>query len=379
MLHTGGRTAETRQRIPRAPKQMTIHDYQFFPDGLQELYDKETAFYRKENNLKAPLVEGTDEDLEARQAEQELLQEEIDNAVPLTEEEQELKERYAKQGFGDWNRRDFQQFINGSGKYGRTNYERIADEVDSKTPAQCKEYSKAFWKNHKQIANYEKYITIIDEGEERIKKIVTQQKQLRKKLSMYRVPMQQMKLNYTVSTTNKKVYTEEEDRFILVMLDKYGIDTEGVHDHIRDEIRESALFRFDWFFLSRTPIELARRCTTLLNTVTKEFAGHDGKINGMNGKRKNAVHDEEDEDEEEEPAKKRAKNGIKVCLWTFRDGANRAQNKKLDMVKGARVSSGSTSRASSGSPAPRSKPRAKGKVTPEKYKPKPKYGSKGKK
>jgi SWI/SNF-related matrix-associated actin-dependent regulator of chromatin subfamily A member 5 len=313
MLHTGGRTAETRQRIPRAPKQMTIHDYQFFPDGLQELYDKETAFHRKENNLKAPLAEGTDDDLEARQAEQELLQEEIDNAVPLTEEEQELKERYSKQGFGDWNRRDFQQFINGSGKYGRTNYERIADEVDSKTPAQCKDYSKAFWKNYKQIANYEKYITIIEEGEDRIRKIVTQQKLLRKKLGMYRVPMQQMKLNYTVSTTNKKVYTEEEDRFILVMLDKYGIDTEGVHDKIRDEIRESPLFRFDWFFLSRTPVELARRCTTLLNTVTKEFEGGDGKINGANGKRKNAVHEEEDEDEDDEPAKKRAKNGIKVC------------------------------------------------------------------
>jgi SWI/SNF-related matrix-associated actin-dependent regulator of chromatin subfamily A member 5 len=316
MLHTGGRTAETRQRIPRAPKQMTIHDYQFFPEGLQELYDKETAFHRKENNLKAPLAEGTDDDLEARQAEQELLQEEIDNAVPLTEEEQELKERYAKQGFGDWNRRDFQQFINGSGKYGRTNYERIADEVDSKTPAQCKEYSKAFWKNYKHISNYEKYITIIEEGEDRIRKIVTQQKLLRKKLGMYRVPMQQMKLNYTVSTTNKKVYTEEEDRFILVMLDKYGIDTEGVHDKIRDEIRESALFRFDWFFLSRTPVELARRCTTLLNTVTKEFEGGDGKINGAaNGKRKNAVHEEDEDDEDDEPAKKRAKNGIKVCSF----------------------------------------------------------------
>ena len=44
---------------------------------------------------------------------------------------------------------------------------------------------------------------------------------------MYRVPLQQLKLNYTVSTTNKKVYTEEEDRFLLVMLDRYGVDGEG--------------------------------------------------------------------------------------------------------------------------------------------------------
>jgi SWI/SNF-related matrix-associated actin-dependent regulator of chromatin subfamily A member 5 len=120
-----------------------------------------------------------------------------------------------------------------------------------------------------------------------------------------------MKLNYTVSTTNKKVYTEEEDRFILVMLGKYGIDTEGIHEQIRDEIRESPLFRFDWFFLSRTPVEISRRCTTLLNTVTKEFEVNSGKANGTlngNGKRKATVIEDEEEEENEEPVKK-AKNG----------------------------------------------------------------------
>jgi SWI/SNF-related matrix-associated actin-dependent regulator of chromatin subfamily A member 5 len=318
MLKTGGRTAETRQRIPRAPKQITIQDYQFFPDGLQELYEKETAWYRKENNIKAPLMEGTDDDLEARQAEQELAQEEIDNAEPLTEEEQAEKEKLSEMGFGDWNRRDFQQFVNGSAKFGRHEYEKIATEVDSKTPAQCKEYSKAFWKNYKRIANYDKYITSIDEGEERLEKIKKQARLLKKKLGMYRSPLQQLKLNYTVSTTNKKVYTEEEDRFILVMLDKFGIDSEGIYDKLRDSIRESPLFRFDWFFLSRTPVEISRRCTTLLNTVVKEFETGNSKINGTlttngTGKRKVAVEEEEDEDEEE-PVKKKAKNGAKVSL-----------------------------------------------------------------
>ena len=93
MLHTGGRTAESRVRIPRAPKQFAIHDYQFFDRKLSDLYEKETAFYRKENNIKAPLEEGTEDDLEARQAKQELMQDEIDTAIPLTEEEQEEKER----------------------------------------------------------------------------------------------------------------------------------------------------------------------------------------------------------------------------------------------------------------------------------------------
>jgi SWI/SNF-related matrix-associated actin-dependent regulator of chromatin subfamily A member 5 len=313
MLHTGGRTAETRQRIPRAPKQITIHDYQFFPEGLQELQDKETNWYRKENNIKAPLADGTEEDLEARIAEQELLQAEIDNAVALTEEEKAEKEQLSTEGFGDWNRRDFQQFVNGSAKYGRSNFEGIANEVDSKEPAEIKDYSKAFWKHYKRISNWEKHLAVIEEGEERIRKVETQQKLLRKKLSMYRVPMQQMKLNYTVSTTNKKVYNEDEDRFILISLDKYGIDSENIYEKIRDDIRDSPLFWFDWFFLSRTTVEISRRCTTLLNTVMKEFETGNSKVNGLsNGAGKRKAVKEEEESGEEEPMKKKAKNGAKV-------------------------------------------------------------------
>ena len=103
--------------------------------------------------------------------------------------------------------------------------------------------------------------------------------------------------SWHVSTTNKKVYTEEEDRFLLVMLDRYGLDSEGLYEKIRDEIRESPLFRFDWFFLSRTPVELSRRCATLITTVTREMEG------GSSGKEnKRAVDEDEDEEMIDAPA-----------------------------------------------------------------------------
>jgi SWI/SNF-related matrix-associated actin-dependent regulator of chromatin subfamily A member 5 len=54
-----------------------------------------------------------------------------------------------------------------------------------------------------------------------------------------------------------KTYTEEEDRFILCMVHKLGY---GMWDDLKAEIRKSWRFRFDWFFKSRTPQELARRC-----------------------------------------------------------------------------------------------------------------------
>lgn len=310
-LSTGGRTADTKPKAPRAPKQVQVHDYQFFPPQLVDLQERETAWFRKEIGYKVPLPEREDLTESEAEAERDLEQQEIDNATPLTEEEQEEKERMSSQGFADWNRRDFQQFINGSAKYGRNNYEGIAEEVDGKNPKEIKEYAKVFWQKYTEIQDYNKYIANIEAGEEKTRKLNHQRKMLKRKMDMYRVPLQQLKLNYSVSTTNKKVYTEEEDRFLLVMLDRYGVDGEGIYDKIRDEIRESPLFRFDWFFLSRTPIEIGRRCTTLLTTVSREFEGADGKMaNGHKGR----ARDENDEEEEDvAPAKKRAKNGVKVC------------------------------------------------------------------
>lgn len=312
----GTSKAEAKPKAPRAPKQIAVHDYQFYPPRLRDLQDRETAFYRKEIGYKVPLADGDDENLSEREADRALEQQEIDNATALTEEEQEEKQRLSSQGFGEWNKRDFQQFINGSGRYGRSDYEKIAEEVDSKTVAEVKAYAKVFWQRYTEIADYNKYLQVIETGEERMRKTEHQRKMLRKKMQQYRVPLQQMKINYSVSTTNKKVYTDEEDRFLLVMLDRYGIDSEGVYERIRDEIRESPLFRFDWFFLSRTPIEISRRCTTLLTTIVKEFE-EPTKANGVNGKSKREPDDEENDEDSilgMAPAKKKSKTGVKVCL-----------------------------------------------------------------
>jgi len=240
----------------------------------------------------------------------------------------------SEEGFVHWNRRDFQQFINGSAKHGRNSFKDIAEEVDGKTEKEVKEYAKVFWQRYTELTDFPKYIATIEAGEEKARKLNHQRKMLRKKMEMYRVPLQQLKLNYSVSTTNKKVYTEEEDRFLLVMLDKFGVDGEGIYDKIRDEIRDSPLFRFDWFFLSRTPVEIGRRCATLLTTVAREFEEGNGKVNGNGVAKGRARDDDEEELEEELPLKKKAKGGVK--------------NKQLDVVKnGSKATSKATSAQSS--------------------------------
>lgn len=315
-LQTGGRTADTKPKAPRAPRQIPIQDYQFYPQRLKDLQDQETAYYRKEIGYKVPVDDGDEDTLAERQADQELAQRIIDEAEPLTEEQQAEKEALANEGFETWNRRDFQQFINGSHTYGRNNYEGIALQCQNKNAAEIKQYAKVFWQRYKEVLDWQKYLKVIEDGEEKLKKIEHQRKTLRKKMAMYRVPLQQLKINYSVSTTNKKVYSEEEDRFLLVQLDKHGLDKEGIYDIIRDEIRDSPLFRFDWFFLSRTADELKRRCTTLLTTIVKEFEDIKPSSNGVNGKQKRQLEDEENDDDSVSgaPAKKSKTNGVKVSL-----------------------------------------------------------------
>ena len=348
---------EDKPKVPRAPKQVNIHDWQFFPEQLSLLQDKETAYHHKEIGYKVPLKEDGDKSLSDREADRDLDQEDIDNAVPLTEDEVAKKETMQKQGFGNWNRRDFQQFVNGSARYGRHNYAGISEEVDSKSPEEIQVYAKAFWNRYHEIEEWEKHIKSIEAGEERLRKTEHQRKMLRKKMQMYRVPLQQLKINYTVSTTNKKVYTEEEDRFLLVMLDRHGLDAENLYDSIRDDIRDSPLFRFDWFFLSRTPIEIGRRCTTLLNTVAREFGDPEEKLtnghaNGKGRGRDRVDSEDIDEEEDEAPAKKKAKNGVVVCLKMRKIAAlaNEVQNKKVKNLKNgssSKATSPSTSRAQS--------------------------------
>lgn len=265
------RKAEVKQRAPRPPKQIHIQDHQFYPPRLTELQDKETAFFQKEQGYKVPEEEGMDE------AEVEEDQARIDNAVPLTKSEIKEKEMLSNRGFGNFARKDFFAFVKAAERYGREDIKSIAQDLD-KPEQEVRDYAKVFFSNRvEEIDGHERYMAAIEAGEERIRKSATQATLLRKKIGYYRNPMTQLKISY--SQNKGKVYTEDEDRFLMVKLNEHGMHHEDVYDVLRNEIRESPLFRFDWFIKSRTTAEIQRRCTTLLNMIVKELG--DKPTNGQ--------------------------------------------------------------------------------------------------
>ncbi|CAI5993861.1 unnamed protein product [Closterium sp. NIES-64] len=94
----------------------------------------------------------------------------------------------------------------------------------------------------------------------------------------------QLRIQY--GTNKGKYYTKESDRFMvrteggwefccimgnfvrqICMIQQLGY---GNWDELRAAVRQSHLFKFDWFLKSRQPPELARRCDTLIRLVEKE-------------------------------------------------------------------------------------------------------------
>ncbi|KAI5951832.1 hypothetical protein KGF54_004907 [Candida jiufengensis] len=294
VLNTGNRAQPTINKSgPKPPKQLNLYDHQFYPAKVLELYELEKNYYKKQINYQVPLKSGDSSTEKERELEQKLEQEEINNSRPLTEEEKILKTELMKQGYGNWNRKDFYNFIAECVKYGRNSIPLIKLKFPEKTEDEVREYAKAFWLNYEEIEGFEKYIAQIEQGEDKIIKLKLQKEALRRKISQYKYPLLELKLKYPPSSNSKKVYSEEEDRFLLVQLYRFGIDSPGIYESIKDAIRDSPLFQFDFFLQSRNLIELSRRCQTLLLSVTKEInPEQQAKLNGSsNGNNKRSLKD----------------------------------------------------------------------------------------
>jgi hypothetical protein len=134
----------------------------------------------------------------------------------------------------------------------------------------------------------------LEDAELKALKLLRSEQLVKTKVAQYKYPMQELQLAY--SQTKGKIYTEEEDRYLLCRLACYGLHSEDVYEKIKRDISDFPVFRFDWFLRSRTPIELNRRCTTLIGLITKEFDGQGGD-------------DDEEEEVEEAPKPKPAPRG----------------------------------------------------------------------
>jgi len=153
-------------------------------------------------------------------------------------------------------------------KYGRDALDKVASEMPDHTEEEIRQYAKVFFERWRELKDADRYIERIEAGEAKLREQQERIDALHKKIRSHRYPMQEMKIAY--GQNKGKSYSDEEDRFLLVRMHHHGIDRDDCYELIKRDIGEWPLFRFDWFFKSRTPEELRRRGATLLLCIMKD-------------------------------------------------------------------------------------------------------------
>ncbi|KIY74395.1 hypothetical protein CYLTODRAFT_416234 [Cylindrobasidium torrendii FP15055 ss-10] len=270
-LRGGPAKPEKGPRQPRGLKQVQTQDFQFYPAGLAELHEKEANYHRKQAEYSAVARQSNGPEDTPEKIEEERLeaQKAIDEAEPLTEEEEALKEKYTAQGFPNWSKRDYQQFVKALENYGWGQPPEVYQyEVADKTVEDIAKYYKVFEKKWKTLADHQRIEARIQDGEQKRDKLDMLENLLKEKVESVRYPMQELEVIYPAG--KPKIFSDEEDRYLLVRLNHYGMRASEVYERIKKDITEFPVFRFDWFLKSRSPVELQRRCQTLLSLIEKE-------------------------------------------------------------------------------------------------------------
>lgn len=65
--------------------------------------------------------------------------------IGLTEREDKLKEKLLKTGFDDWSQKEFKNLLTFIVKFGKENYEEIADNMRSKDADEVREYCEVLY------------------------------------------------------------------------------------------------------------------------------------------------------------------------------------------------------------------------------------------
>ena len=189
----------------------------------------------------------------------------------LTAEEEAEKDELADAGFGDWQRKHFNGYIRACERYGRDSEKEIADSglIEGKSAKEVRAYHHAFLEHHRSIKDWERIIERIEKGEAKRERLNHLQAIIDAKVKRHRRPLDTLTLAYP---TAQRLYTAEEDRFLIVSLSTLGY---GSWDEIKAEVRRSWMFRFDWSVHATTqppppmpkPLALPHRSVSLCRCV----------------------------------------------------------------------------------------------------------------
>eukprot|EP00300_Choanocystis_sp_HF-7_P018736 c20120_g1_i1.p1 GENE.c20120_g1_i1~~c20120_g1_i1.p1 ORF type:complete len:901 (-),score=240.37 c20120_g1_i1:314-2692(-) len=226
---------------PRPPRQPELYKFQFHDsERLDELRHKETECFQKIMALHTECEQQNNfETYEEKRKE-------IEETSALTAEEKTELNALLEGGFGAWTKKDFNNFVRACEKYGRSDIESIAKQVEGKSPEQVKEYHKVFFDRYQEIDGWERIIKGIEKSERVKQRMEEVRRLLAEKVGGNENAIESLKVPQSV--TQKRGYVDENDRFLIHQLHKLGYGDDAVYHTIQLAIRSAPQFRFDYYF-----------------------------------------------------------------------------------------------------------------------------------
>ncbi len=188
----------------RAPRIAFWHLYKN-KDRLIDLKQKQINYFF-DNNRKLP--DKFDEDISITEGlnEEEII--ELNDIIPTC--------------FPDWDKREYEVFVNAIDKYGRTAYQKIEQEIPTKNVDQIKKYSEAFWERINDVPEGSKIMRNIERKEKIEKQKENSTKLLGKKVRQSDNNYECIKINYPNNSNRQSEFSIEEDQFLIFLAYKHG-------------------------------------------------------------------------------------------------------------------------------------------------------------
>lgn len=170
------------------------------------------------------------------------------------------KDLLESKGFNEWDRREYQKFIQALEMYATDDYANISKHMQAtKTPEEVKEYATVFFEKVNTLHDSEKIIQKVQRAQKNVNFNLRAPYVIKQKIQQYTNPYEDMNLAY--ATQKSKFFSKETDIILLCLTDKFGY---GNWQDIKKALRREQRCRFEHIFISRSEEELKKRIIYLV-------------------------------------------------------------------------------------------------------------------
>lgn len=285
---------DNKFKFPRHLKLPKMEDFQFYNKArLLELHAEENKLFEKYlENYDEKLAqyhqakenlnngEGTEQDEELINNFTTLTASALSKLTLLPDEKMQEKHRLLSEGFSQFTRIHYLNFIKASAKYGRKSYDKISQELNFPYDL-VKKYSETFWERGPidlPPQEWEKVLKQIEKGEKKLEEIDRLTIACKNFIKLFKNPWENLSFKYIGNAS--RAFTNIEDRYLLNLVNLYGY---GKWDEIRNFIRKSEKFRYNFYLQSCSSEAIGKRCEALMRLTEKELIEMEKKKSSISG------------------------------------------------------------------------------------------------